>query len=254
MDGSSRYDSKDKSKDKDPKKEEHHGKHQDNHKQGSGFNSSMGGRNHHIEAVEEDEEEEYDEENAEEGGHERRRLKELGEDEILEEDEEYDEDEQDQSEQMSIKKKRRRRRGNRGSRTVSISKDSGSLARLSSSRRSGETGGDDQKSSEADESERLDVVEEEVNIGSDRSGRVKRWKPKKDSLTVQELKTVYTKPALKLEKTSEKVSLGDYNFLNMLGQGGFGQVWLVRHKKENPNKNLALKKIMISMNGTLMTE
>ena len=83
---------------------------------------------------------------------------------------------------MSIKKKRRRKR-NRGSRTISMSKDSGSLARLSSSRRSGETG-EDQKSSDNEESEMLDVVEEEVNIGSDRSGKVRRWRPKKDSYTV----------------------------------------------------------------------
>jgi hypothetical protein len=33
---------------------------------------------------------------------------------------------------------------------------------------------------------------------------------------------VYTRPVLKLEKTSEKISLNDYNFIHMLGQGGFG--------------------------------
>lgn len=61
---------------------------------------------------------------------------------------------------------------------------------------------------------------------------------------------------MKLKKTGGDISLKDFTFLNMLGQGGFGQVYLVKsiNKDFFNHQQMALKKIMICLNGHYMTE
>lgn len=81
---------------------------------------------------------------------------------------------------------------------------------------------------EADESEE-DEDEDEIDYNSQGEARV----PKKERVyTVQQLKGMYTRPVLKLKKGLGGGSLSDYKVLGLLGQGGFGQVNLVRALKE----------------------
>ena len=68
------------------------------------------------------------------------------------------------------------------------------------------------------------------------------------------LRKVYVKPALPLRK-AKNTSLQDYKIVKLLGQGGFGQVHLVKALKEN-KQLMALKKILLCFgnNQPHMTE
>jgi serine/threonine protein kinase len=59
------------------------------------------------------------------------------------------------------------------------------------------------------------------------------------------LKKVYVKPALPLRKARNN-SLQYYKIVKLLGQGGFGQVHLVKALKEN-KQLMALKKILLCL-------
>ncbi len=61
--------------------------------------------------------------------------------------------------------------------------------------------------------------------------------------TLKALKKVYAKPALALRK-AKNTSLQDYKIVKLLGQGGFGQVHLVKALKEN-KQLMALKRILL---------
>jgi serine/threonine protein kinase len=61
--------------------------------------------------------------------------------------------------------------------------------------------------------------------------------------SMKALKKVYVKPALPLRR-AKNTSLKDYKIVKLLGQGGFGQVHLVKSLKEN-KQLMALKRIML---------
>jgi len=66
-------------------------------------------------------------------------------------------------------------------------------------------------------------------------------------------KNIYSGNALKLLRPVEGgPSLKDYSFIKVIGEGGFGQVFLV--KDNRGNAPVALKKILISLNGQYMTD
>lgn len=67
--------------------------------------------------------------------------------------------------------------------------------------------------------------------------------------SIKALQRVYIKPAVQLEKTTD-FSLKDFKIVNLLGQGGFGQVFLVKSLKSKDRQLLALKKIMLCLGNS----
>lgn len=75
--------------------------------------------------------------------------------------------------------------------------------------------------------------------------------------SIKALQKVYIKPAVQLQKATD-VSLRDFKIVSLLGQGGFGQVYLVKNLKSKDRQLLALKKILLCLgpagNANNMTE
>ena len=72
--------------------------------------------------------------------------------------------------------------------------------------------------------------------------------------SMKALKKVYVKPAMPLRK-AKNTSLQNYKIVKLLGQGGFGQVHLVKALKED-KQLMALKRILLCMGSgsATMTE